>query len=178
MSTRSVPVWRHGKVAAKAVVDEKDFEKVTKHKWYLMTRGTRRKRYYAQAFGKGPDGRRQTLYMHRLVLELTERTQHADHLDGNGLHNTRSNLRPTTPLENSQNLQKQATYAGRPTSSRFRGVSWEEGKQRWRAQLRMNGKPVFSRLVKTELEAARTVAEARARLMPFSQEALALRRSA
>jgi hypothetical protein len=178
MATRSVPVWRHGEIAAKAVVDEEDFEKVAEQVWYLMTRGTHRKRYYAQAFGKASDGRRQPLYMHRVILGLTKRTQHADRIDGEGLNNRRSNLWPTTAGQNNQNQWKTKAYAGRPTSSRFRGVSWETAKQRWRGQIRMNGTQVFSRLFRTELEAARAVAEARARLMPFSQEAQALRRSA
>src|SRR5262245_56807959 len=122
-----------------------------------MTRGTHRKRHYAQAFRKGPDDRRQTLYMHRVILRLTGPKQQADHIDGNGLNNTRSNLRPATQLENGQNQQKNTSkaYAGRPTSSRFRGVSWEVCKQRLRAQLRLNGKQVFSRLFRTEVAAAR-----------------------
>jgi hypothetical protein len=177
---RSIPVWYKDEVAHYALVDDEDFELVNLHKWYLMTRGTHRKRHYAQAFRAAPNGRRQTLYMHRVILGLTEPTRQADHIDGNGLNNTQSNLRPATQLENGQNRQKSATkaYAGRPTSSRFRGVSWETGKRRWRAQLRLNGKQVFSRLFRTELEAARAVAEARARLMPFSQDALALQRAA
>jgi hypothetical protein len=175
---RSIPVWYQGEAAGRAVVDDEDFELMSRQKWYLMTRGTHRKRRYAQAFRTGPDGRRQTLYMHRVVLGLTERTRQADHIDGNGLNNMRSNLRPATGGENVQNQRKSSTYADRPTSSRFRGVSWETAKRRWRAQIRMGGKTVFSRLFHTEVEAARAVAEARARLMPFSQEALALQRSA
>jgi hypothetical protein len=91
--------------------------------------------------------------MHRVILGLTERTRQADHIDGNGLHNTRSNLRPATGSENVQNQRKSKTYADRPTSSRFRGVSWETAKQRWRSQVRVNGKTAFSRLFRTEQEA-------------------------
>jgi hypothetical protein len=165
---RNIPVWYKGEIADHALVDDEDFERVSQHKWYLMTKGKRRKRYYAQAFCKTPEGRRQTLYMHRVILGLTERTRQADHIDGNGMNNTRSNLRPATGRENVQNQRKSNTYADHPTSSRFRGVSWEVAKRRWRAQVRANGKSAFSRLFKTELEAARAVAEARARLMPFS----------
>jgi hypothetical protein len=171
-------VWYKGEIADHALVDDEEFEMVGQYKWYLMTKGKHRKRYYAQAFRKAPDGRRQTLYMHRVILGLTERTQQADHIDGDGLNNTRANLRPATGRQNVQNQRTSPTYADRPTSSQFRGVSWEAAKQRWRAQVRVNGKPAFSRLFRTELEAARAVAEARTRLMPFSQEALALRRSA
>jgi hypothetical protein len=171
-------VWYKGEIADSALVDDHDFEKVSEQVWYMMTRGKHRKLYYAQAFQKAPDGRRQTLYMHRVILGLTERTRQADHIDGNGMNNTRSNLRPATGSENVQHQRKSQTYANRPTSSRFRGVSWEVAKRRWRAQVRANGKSAFSRLFKTELEAARAVAGARARLIPFSREALPLQRSA
>lgn len=45
------------------------------------------------------DGR--NVYMHRLILGLRERYEFADHIDFNGLNNTRENLRRTTPRGNS-----------------------------------------------------------------------------
>ncbi len=104
MATRSVPVCRHGEIAAKAIVDEEDFEKVCNQVWYLMTDGKHRKRRYAQASVKSPGGKWRTVMLHRVVFGLTERTPDVDHVDGDGLNNRRSNLRLATRSQNNQNM--------------------------------------------------------------------------
>ena len=175
MAVRSIPIWRGGEIAAKAIVDEQDFEKVSDQVWYLMTDSKHRKRRYAQASVKSPEGKWRTVMLHRVVLGLTARTPDVDHIDGDGLNNRRSNLRPATRSQNNQNMQAQRKPG---KSSRFRGVCWNKPKQRWQARVKVHGKTVFSRCFQTEGAAARAVAAARAKWMPFSQEALALQRSA
>jgi hypothetical protein len=86
-----------------------------------------------------------------------------------GLDNRRGNLRQVTQGENLQNVR-----AHRDGSSRNRGVSWCQHRKAWRAQVMVNGKHVLQKCFPTEREAAQAAANARARLQPFSQEAMAL----
>lgn len=53
-----------------------------------------------------------------------------DHIDGNGLNNTRSNLRPAT---HAQNLQNQGL--ARHNTSGFKGVYFDSQRNKWKADI-------------------------------------------
>lgn len=55
---------------------------------------------------------------------------------------------------------------------------WNKTKQRWLVRIQRGGTLLFSKSCRTESEAQAALVEARARLMPFSQEALDLQISA
>jgi AP2 domain/HNH endonuclease len=57
---------------------------------------------------------------------------HVDHINGNGLDNRRTNLRPATSAENARNRRSQ-----RGSSSPYKGVSWIRSRRNWRANLRV-----------------------------------------
>ena len=69
-----------------ALVDEADFDLVSTYTWSLIEWRTCK---YAKRRTK--DGK--TVSMHQFILSTTEEV---DHVDGNGLNNTRSNLREVT----------------------------------------------------------------------------------
>lgn len=83
------------------------------------------------------NGKRYLVKMHRVILarklgrELLS-TELPDHIDGNGLNNTRPNLRLAT---NSQNLVNRGKSIR--NKSGYKGVSLQDG--RWRARIRLNG---------------------------------------
>ena len=86
----------------------------------------------------GIDGRR--YLAHRLALLYVTGAWPAagvDHRDGDPGNNRLANLREATQAANLQNLAKQS----RPTSSRYIGVSWENSRRRWRAEIQHEGKP-------------------------------------
>jgi len=85
--------------------------------------------------------------MHRAILNAPPRMD-VDHINGNGLNNTRENLRLCT---RSQNMMNQRLKGG---TSRFRGVSWLKGGAKWHAQVRANGKRLHLGLFTDETEAA------------------------
>lgn len=58
-----------------------------------------------------------------------------DHIDGDKLNNSLSNLRQATSQENMRNLKKRCN-----TSSIYKGVTWCKRKKKWKAQIRFDDK--------------------------------------
>lgn len=113
-----------------AVVDAADIAMVSKHRWFAHKNKNSRT-YYAHTNTRVA-GKMTCLRMHRLVCGATG-SEEVDHLDGNGLNNTRINLRVASHAENTRNRK-------RPVSSKspYKGVSCIRGV--WRARIWVNGK--------------------------------------
>ena len=86
------------------------------------------------------NGKQKTVLLHRVILErmldrdlLTD--EHVDHKDGNGLNNTRDNLRLATREQNMANSRKRSD-----NTSGFKGVCWYEQSGKWRAYIMVGGK--------------------------------------
>lgn len=116
-----------------AIVDEADFEWLTQWKW---TAERRRTTWYAirGVNADNPCGRR-TLRLHRFILAAPA-SLCVDHADGDGLNNTRSNLRVCTPAENSQNQKAQRQLKSSP----YKGVSWDKRVEKWQAYIKKEGR--------------------------------------
>ena len=100
-----------------------------------------------------------TTGMHVLILQrklgrkLTA-NEITDHINSNGLDNRRSNLRAASISQNHCNRRKLESLQGRPTSSKYKGVRWEECRGKWRVDIRIEGKRVYLGRFKTEIDAA------------------------
>lgn len=154
---------RAGELVAYALVDAEDHAWVSRLKWHLHG-GPADQRYVST-------GSRPCLYLHRLVMGLPPIAQdprEVDHINRDRLDNRRANLRLTSRAENAQNVPAK----GR---SRFRGVHWEAGRERWRAEVSLNGRRVYRERFDTELEAAVAAERARAAHLPFAEPDPALR---
>lgn len=125
-----------------ALVDDGDFDAVAAYKWRPV-----RPRNVTYALANLPrrDGHG-TLYMHRLILGASG---HADHINGDGLDNRRSNLRVASYAQNAANVDQPAG------ASRFKGVSRSRSSGRWRAYIRTNYRQVHIGTFDTEEDAAR-----------------------
>lgn len=110
-----------------ALVDAADFEALSAHRWYLHKAGNRR--YAARRAGSGLG--RKIFYMHREVAG--EAGLDVDHIDGDGLNNTRANLRACTRKQNLANKQRSVT-----NKSGFKGV-WERNGT-YRATISVEGR--------------------------------------
>ena len=111
-----------------AIVDDADYVYLSQFKWLAKN-----KKYAARS----PSRRcisRNFIYMHRVILGLVPSSGlFADHIDGNGLNNVRSNLRTATKSQNEYNRGKRAH-----NTSGFKGVC--KSLNKWRAGIKFKGK--------------------------------------
>ena len=128
-----------------AIVDESDLLAVSGINWRSEERNHTT---YAMAIvGKRPS--RETLRMHRLILGVTDPSVEVDHWDGNGLNNTRRNLRIATHSQNAHSVRHVRGV------SRFRGVCRASNRGKpWEARIRRNGPRIYLGTFDTEEEAA------------------------
>jgi hypothetical protein len=86
-----------------AFIDDEDWELVKDYKWHVnFDHGNE----YAKTSIKKADGKRTTLKMHRLILGLTDPSQHVDHKNHNGLDNRRENIHVCSIAENNRNKRR------------------------------------------------------------------------
>lgn len=134
-------ILTQGKVA---LVDDEDYEELIKYKWYAW-RSQKSRTFYARRC----DGMYKKVYMHRQILGLNKTRRQGEHIDHNGLNNTRSNLRISTQAQNVYNLPHRVK-----SSSPYKGVSINKLNKNWRVQIKKEGKKVFDGSFKTAEEAA------------------------
>ena len=99
------------------------------------------------------NGTKKRLLVHRLVadafLENPVGKLTVDHIDSNRGNNNWENLRPATCAENNRNRCKRAN-----ASSSYYGVSWVKKREKWTAQISINGTVVNLGSFSEEKEAA------------------------
>jgi hypothetical protein len=127
-----------------AVVDAEDYDRLSQYYWYMVDNGWQ----YARRKEVGPDGTWHDVRMHHDVLSV-EPGCLIDHINGNGLDNRRSNLRPCTHAENSRNSRKH-----RSLTSQYKGVSWSVSHNRWQVFIRSGGSNQHLGNFKSEIDAA------------------------
>jgi len=90
-------------------------------------------------------------FVHRLVMGLTPKDgKQVDHIDGNGINNTRQNLRACV---NRTNAANRPGYLG--STSSYKGVSFRTSANRWQSTIKSNGKIKWLGTFATQEEAAR-----------------------
>ncbi len=104
-----------------AIVDDCDFDMLSKHKWSARQR---RSGYWDAITNiRVRKGKQKTTYMSRLILGTPE-GMIADHINGNTLDNTRANLRTTTFNQNIQNQKLKRTNSAGYKGVQKRGKRW------------------------------------------------------
>ena len=95
-------------------------------------------------------------YIHRLIFLYHHGylPEFLDHIDGDKSNNDILNLRGVTRSQNQQNSRKTKSYDGKPTSSRFKGVSWNKQLKKWDVRIQINGKRKYLGLYDYEIKAA------------------------
>lgn len=128
-----------------AIVDEEDYEQISKHVWTHVA-------WRTCEYAKRKDNFGKTISMHQSILNTD---QEVDHIDGDGLNNVRANLRIVTHAENIQNQRVQTR-----STSGYRGVThfpdagrWKRNKP-WRARIKIDGRDITIGYFATKEEAA------------------------
>lgn len=127
-----------------AIVDEADYGELSKYRWTAV----HRKQTWYAARKERVNGKSVCHYMHRDIANVAEGIK-VDHKDGNGLNNTRDNLRLATNQQNSFNQRS------RGGTSQYKGVYYCSDTGRWRTRIKKSGKVVNIGRFDSEAEAAR-----------------------
>lgn len=127
-----------------AIVDECDFEYLNQFKWHAAS--GKSDKWYARRKIIGSGG--QCIMMHK---ELIPNANEIDHINGNGLDNRRTNLRPLSHSNNVRNKEKKKN-----TKSKYRGVHPTNGGRSgsWMARITINKKTLHLGSFKNEEQAA------------------------
>ena len=115
-------ILTQGKVA---IVDDDDFEWLSKFKWHF-------KRYAART--NRENGKQINILMHREILNPPENYE-IDHINGDKLDNRKTNLRICSHSQNEQNCPVRKN-----NRSGFKGVTWHKKAKKWGARICINGK--------------------------------------
>lgn len=106
-----------------ALVDDNDYQKINKYKWYAQRTGSNK--YYATSSKVG--------LLHRFLLNPGRQT--VDHINGDSLDNQRENLRICSFGDN---LKNKRIYKN--NTSGFKGVYLDKSTNTWKAHLTVLGK--------------------------------------
>jgi hypothetical protein len=109
------------------LIDAEDWPWISGFKWSVSSDGGGRM-YVSTRFGK------KKIYLHRMLLKAPD-GQRVDHRSGNPLDNRKANLRLATHQQNMFNRRKAQTYGRKPTTSSFKGVSWDNSCGRYKARI-------------------------------------------
>ena len=145
-----------GKVA---LVDDEDFEELSKHKWYANKISNI---FYAMRNSKKNDkcGRGKIILMHREIIN-TPQDKFTDHINGSGLDNRKNNLRICT---NQQNIFNSKIRKNNKCG--YKGVRYKKNdnktirKKPYESCIQTEGRLKFLGYYKTKEEAARVYNQA------------------
>jgi hypothetical protein len=138
-----------GKVA---IVDDSDFEWLSKDKWYCSNYG------YAVRNKKIP--RQGMIWMHREITQAPAGME-VDHINGDALDNQKSNLRICTGSQNKENTRRRTN-----NQSGYKGVHWHKQpsghdlSKGWRAVIKKNKNTIHLGYFDNPVEAALAYDEA------------------
>lgn len=110
--------------------DLEDYNIIKNYTWYMQDGYVKSTIY--NSISKNP----KTIYMHRLVMNISDRSIFVDHISHNTYDNRKSQLRLVTPMQNNQNAK--------PKKNRLcNGVYWYERLKKWESLIGVNGKIIY-----------------------------------
>jgi hypothetical protein len=127
------------------IVDDLDYERVSKFKWCAQKIGTK---YYAVR-GAWSNRKTNAVFLHRFLTNAPPGIL-VDHVNGNGLDNRNTNLRLCTVRQNLQNRPAQLN-----NKSGFKGVSYSKDRNKWVAAICINGKQTALGRFNNKIDAAK-----------------------
>ena len=119
----------------KTIVDDKNFEWLSRWKWCLgRGKYAYRRKYMGRINGKWQF---ESIYMHRLINKTPEGFE-TDHINHNKLDNRQENLRTVTHQQNSMNI----SFKRKDNTSGTRGVWFDKERNKWAVEIMLNQKKI------------------------------------
>lgn len=146
--SRKIPLTK----GYEAVIDDEDWELVTRYKWHAVPKIFKNGKVYVRAAARIWN-KTEKKYENWVVSNWIMRPPKGmvvDHINGNPLDNRRENLRVCTQSQNIFN--KKASTPG--ITSKYRGVSWDKRRGKWKCVITKNGKQIQIGRYETEKGAA------------------------
>jgi hypothetical protein len=137
---------RKGEIRDYAIVDDEDFERVSKLRWHVRKKA-RNTQYVSHSFWPS----RRSINLHNFILGY----KGVDHKNGNGLDCQKHNLRKASDSQNNANRGKQSN-----NKSGFKGAYWRPGGRNWEAKIQVLGKCIYLGVFATPVDAAKAYDEA------------------
>lgn len=149
-----VPLYGKRGKGLSAKVSDIDYARVMQYKWFARpSKGSDIVYVFRQGW---VDGKHYNIFLHRFIKPPPP-GKYVDHIDGDGLNNCRSNLRPATSAQNALASRKKMKNA----SSVYKGVSKHKATGKWQVLVTMEGGArQHVGLYKDEIDAARAYNEA------------------
>jgi hypothetical protein len=135
-----------------AIVDDDLFEYLNQFKWFANLQG---KKFYARTNIPNKKGKRGSMLMHRLILNMLNSKLQVDHLNHLTLDNRKCNLRICTQSENLQNCNKYNN-----NTSGYKGVTYNKINKKWQASIGVNKAKIYIGSFIDPIDAARAYNEA------------------
>jgi len=132
-----------------ALIDDEDYERVSKYKWCINSNG------YAVTNYRDSNGEKKAMKMHRFILNLIKGDSFVDHIDTIRINNQKHNLRTASCSENLRNQK-----INKNNKSGFKGVRLHKASKLYAAQIGINGKTKIIGYFKCKIEAAKAYNEA------------------
>jgi hypothetical protein len=143
MDTIEIPLYNKNKeFIANAIISKEDEELVSGYSLYANINS------HTTYVGASKNGK--SIQLHKLILENTDDNLVVDHIDNNGLNNTRTNLRIVNKNVNSHNRKKQKN-----TYSKYIGVSYHKLHKKWTPTININYKKYNLGMFDNEINAAK-----------------------
>ncbi len=123
---KEIKLGRGNKVA---LIDDEDFEKVSKYKWHLT--GALGRQYVVHSFTKN---HKKQINLHRFIMNEPDGL--VDHRNHDRLNCQKSNLRVCSFKDNIRNSRRMSRIG----KSKYKGLTFNPKVKRWRAKVYADGK--------------------------------------
>lgn len=114
-------------------IDQEDCSWFDQYTWTASENGCGTV-YVHRRTRKREGGKPRKVYLHR-ALTRAGSGQIVDHINRNSLDNRKANLRIASSAVNNINRGKNKTWRGKATSSKYKGVSWDNKRKKWHSYI-------------------------------------------